>query len=370
MKKVGCITFHASHNYGSVLQAYALQEFIQSNFKNVDYKILNFRSQKQKDIYSIFPKKASLKHRIFFLFNYKKLKNKYENFENFINKKLNLTQEFDDENINESRFDFDCYISGGDQIWNTTCFDFSWLYYLPFVKKAKKISYAVSLGPKQLSFSEQEKEKIKSYVESYNQLSLREIESINQLEKLDLKGMQQNIDPVLLLNKDDWTKIIGERIEKSPYIFLYILNGDLQAYSFAKRLSKLTQKKVILTKPVCKKDFFHNFTNRFDCGPMEFLNYIYYADAVISTSFHGCVFASVFERPLFTLNADKDNRRKYFLEKYGLEERNINFNANDDDVLELLKNCDYKKFKRNVKIEQGTSLEYLKNAFGEEKENV
>lgn len=28
MKKVGIITFHASHNYGSMLQAYALQQTV------------------------------------------------------------------------------------------------------------------------------------------------------------------------------------------------------------------------------------------------------------------------------------------------------------------------------------------------------
>lgn len=370
MKKVGCITFHASHNYGSVLQAYALQEFVKNNFKDIEYKIINLRTQRQKDIYSVFPKSASLKYKIFVILNYSKLKAKYDRFENFINTRLELTEEFSNENVTEEKFVFDYYISGGDQCWNIRCADFSWLYYLPFVKKAKKISYAVSLGPKRLDFSEQEKKKIKSCVESYTQLSLREAGSINQLKKLSSKEMQQNIDPVLLLNKNDWIKIIGEKIEKSPYIFLYILDGDLQAYSFAKRLSKLTKKKVVLTKPVCKEDFFHNFANRFDCGPLEFLNYIYYADAVISTSFHGCVFASIFERPLLTLNADKDNRRKYFLEKYGLEERNIDFDVSDDELHQLLKNCDYKKFKEEVKAEQEESLKYLKKAFQEDDENV
>lgn len=361
MKKIGCITFHASHNYGSVLQAYALQEFVKQNFENIEYKIINLRTKRQKGIYSVFPKGSSIKYRIFVLLNYFHLRKKYNRFENFINTKLNLTEEFENENISENKFDFDFYISGGDQIWNVSCTDFSWLYYLSFVKKAKKISYAVSLGPKNLDFTEQQKKLIKFYVESYSQLSLRESGSINQLKKLANKEMRQNIDPVLLLKKEDWLKIVGKKIENSPYIFLYILDGDLQAYSFAKRLSKLTKKKVILSKHVCKKDFFHNFANCFDCGPLEFLNYIYYADAVVSTSFHGCVFASIFERPLFTLNAERDNRRKYFLEKYGLDGRNIDFNISDEALICLLINYDYKKFNEEVKIEQEKSLEYLKN---------
>ena len=51
MKKIGGITFHASHNYGSCLQAYALQEYIKDKFQDYEYKIINFRTKKQKEIY-------------------------------------------------------------------------------------------------------------------------------------------------------------------------------------------------------------------------------------------------------------------------------------------------------------------------------
>ena len=40
MKKVGIITFHASHNYGSMLQAYALQQVVLS--MGYDCAIINF----------------------------------------------------------------------------------------------------------------------------------------------------------------------------------------------------------------------------------------------------------------------------------------------------------------------------------------
>lgn len=56
MKKVGCITFHASHNYGSVLQASALQEFVKQKLENIEYKIINLRTKRQKGIYSVFQK--------------------------------------------------------------------------------------------------------------------------------------------------------------------------------------------------------------------------------------------------------------------------------------------------------------------------
>lgn len=49
MKKVGIITFHASYNYGSMLQAYALQQTV----LKLGYacEIINFRSNNQKKQY-------------------------------------------------------------------------------------------------------------------------------------------------------------------------------------------------------------------------------------------------------------------------------------------------------------------------------
>ena len=49
MKKVGIITFHAAYNYGSMLQAYALQQVILS--MGYDCEIINFRSPAQKRQY-------------------------------------------------------------------------------------------------------------------------------------------------------------------------------------------------------------------------------------------------------------------------------------------------------------------------------
>ena len=59
MKKVGIVTFHASHNYGSCLQAYALQHAI-SDLGFV-CEIINFRTDIQKEIYKVFTDRKGLK---------------------------------------------------------------------------------------------------------------------------------------------------------------------------------------------------------------------------------------------------------------------------------------------------------------------
>lgn len=358
MKRVGCITFHASHNYGSCLQAYALQEFVKEHFHSVDYKILNFRSNFQKRYYGIFPHPSSFKLKLAILLNYFPLKRKFWLFEDFINNHLDLTREFSEEHCQEDDFCCDLYIAGSDQPWNIRCRDFFWIYYLPFVKKAKKISYAVSLGPKQLTFSESEKSRLQDYVNQYEALSLREQGSVEQLQALTTLPMAVHADPVLLLDKDRWMRLVRRKTEKEKYLLLYILDYDTEAYQLAGKLGSYLNLKVIITKPAMKQDYFGHYTNRFATGPLEFLSYVYHADLVVSTSFHGCVFAAIFERVFVTINADKDNRRRQFLQYYGLEKAECT-GCSIQEIAGRMEGIDFTKFKEQAAMDRAESLAYL-----------
>lgn len=48
MDKVGILTFHAAHNYGSMLQAYAIKSAIAS--LGYDSEIINYRNERQKKV--------------------------------------------------------------------------------------------------------------------------------------------------------------------------------------------------------------------------------------------------------------------------------------------------------------------------------
>lgn len=358
MKTIGCITFHASHNYGSCLQAYALQEFIREQFPAVDYKILNFRSTFQKDLYSVFPSSASFKHKAAILLNYFPLKKKFRLFEDFISSRLSLTAEFSDENCREEAFGCDLYIAGGDQPWNIRCRDFSWIYYLPFVRKAPKISYAVSLGPRRLEFSETEKAQVHDYVSQFAALSLREQGSVEQLKALTSLPMQTHVDPALLLDKDKWMELVGKRPFKDRYLLLYILDHDAEAHRLAGRLARALGLKVIITKLASMQDYFGHYKRRLATGPLEFLGYVYHADLVVSTSFHGCVFAAVFERPFVTINAGRDNRRSQFLRRYGLEEVECT-GRSVQEAAGRIGQIDFARFREQVQKDRAESRAYL-----------
>lgn len=49
MIKVGILTFHASHNYGSALQAYALKKII-NKIDNCMCEIINYSTSKKRNV--------------------------------------------------------------------------------------------------------------------------------------------------------------------------------------------------------------------------------------------------------------------------------------------------------------------------------
>lgn len=367
MKKIATITFHSSYNYGSHLQAYALQEFIKKiSNEPIDYKIINLRTQIQKNMYkNIFERtgfKNNLKKLLFL--NYKKqFFKKAENYEKFLTEKLQVTKEFNtyDELMNEN-FDYDYYISGSDQLWNLNAKDFDWSNYLEFVKKGKKISYSASFGPKPQRWNEEEKNRVKKDLEQFDYLSVREQGSFNNVKELTNKEPEIHVDPTMLLEKKDWLKIIGkEAILKKDYIFFYDLKGREEDIKIVKGISKRLNMPVVITKYMSIKIHFSNFEKHYYCGPTEFLNLLYNSKLVLSSSFHGNVFSVIFNKPFFALNGKTDFRINTMLDKFNLSDRSITLDELDKKINNVY-NIDFSKAEKKFDIERTKSEEYLKEA--------
>ena len=107
-------------------------------------------------------------------------------------------------------FPYDTYIAGSDQVWNINAQDFDDAYFLPFVKKGKKIAYAVSLGATNPNYSK-EREKYSKYVGDFTGISVREKNAQKWIRELANKDVNICVDPTLLLSTDEWETITGER---------------------------------------------------------------------------------------------------------------------------------------------------------------
>ena len=141
MKKIGIITFHASHNCGSFLQAYALQRFLIKN--NFDVEVINYSNDGQQQLYKIVFKNNSIKNilkNIVLLPRRKILKNTYKNYEKFIHDNLKLSKaKFSMiKELKDYKFNYEIFICGSDQVWNVTIDDFDESYFYRLYQIVKK----------------------------------------------------------------------------------------------------------------------------------------------------------------------------------------------------------------------------------------
>ena len=92
-KRVGLITFHASHNNGSMLQALALQNMLKKY--GCEVEIIDFSNEGQRNLYAPLPKAHNWKQvikRAIWRTNYKELLKQYESYEAFSKKYFYLTE--------------------------------------------------------------------------------------------------------------------------------------------------------------------------------------------------------------------------------------------------------------------------------------
>lgn len=372
-KKIGAITFHSSYNYGSVLQAYALQEFIKNNFGHAyDYQIINLRTERQKKYYDqsfkIFDLKNNLKKILLSRYRTQLLerKNKYEDF---INNELCLTDgEYSDmREIAERCPKYDYYISGSDQIWKPTILDFDWSFFLEFVEDdAKRISYAPSFGPEPLLLDDLTRKRLIEDLSKYENISVREVGSAEAVKQVIDKNAEIHVDPTLLLDSGDWDKIVGERIIKEDYILLYDLKGNKHAYEISRELSKIYNIPVVTVKENAKIQFLcRDFVKEYSAGPIEFLNYIKYAKIVVSSSFHGNVFSVIFEKPFLAVDGKTDYRINHLLKMTDLEDRAVS-SVEDIPSTNRLFETNFEKARAVIEKERKRSRKYLSVALDEE----
>lgn len=362
--KAGIITFHGAHNYGAILQAYALQEFITANVCKCD--MINYRKDSQIDFNSLYPHRNGIKSlvkNILMLRYHKERKLREQNFENFLKKKLNITELYtksdDLASIGEK---YDYYIAGSDQIWNTSkeC-DMSLAYFLDFVSDNKvKIAYAASIG----SSSIENIEPYKKYIEKFQAISCREKRGSEVIEKVVGKNIPVVLDPTLLVDNKVFIDLLKEiEIKEKDYILYYSLDGfDKRKHNvdILKKLSIETNKKVVVITPEWPKKE-KEFINIINAGPIEFLAYIYNASIVCTNSFHGTALSIALNKNFFVLERydGKDDRKHTILNILDLKDRVI---EDRKSVTNLEINIDYDKVNKTLAQYKELSSEFLLKA--------
>lgn len=324
--RIGILTFHRAHNYGAVLQCFALQHFLCNQghvAKVIDYNKKElwtyYNWYKPEEVRIVFSSFRKLLKRCVKLFVkwYTRIP-RYLRFVWFQNHRLELCSPSE---IVHSPFDL--VLIGSDQVWNTKITDgFDSYYWGQFVRphRTKVATYAASLKGE---WEEQDRPIILEYLRSLDAVSVRETSLAKYIAGLfPLIAPVVVPDPVFLLSAQEWKRFAVNPKSKAPYVFFYQASDSEGVYELSERIAqKVGKQLVVLSANV-------NGRNSDECrnaSPWEFVGWIKNADLVLTSSFHATAFSIIFQKDFFCfdLKEEEDNRIKDLLAKVGFGNRYI-----------------------------------------------
>lgn len=376
MKKKSITVTWFYGNYGSILQAFALQKilnkigveneivnYIPNNIEKIKFFLLNSsRWTVLKD------KIESRKINKYILTKEERIK-KEQIFKSFNNSYLNFTKKYSNQNaLNELSDRYDYYFCGSDQIWNPSFF--KKCQFLSFVSDNKpKISYAPSIGKAQLT--KKEKNKIKPLLERFTAISVREEQGAKLIESILFKSVKVVCDPVFLLSKEEWENFFGLKKQKDEYILCYFLGRNKKHYEIVKDFSKKT-KIPIKTIPNNYCGYRLGIGVEKLVGPLEWLNLIYNAKYIFTDSFHATAFSLIFNKNFYTVKRFNDNNKKSqntriynLLNIVDLKERIIEDKIKCETKIKI-SNEEWKNINKILEKYKGDSLSWLIDSISKE----
>lgn len=324
MMKTATLTIHLPANYGNALQMLSLQRYlISQGHTSVVLSHWWMENKKEISAWNTYCKESLLNRLIFTLacltwtFKFKAYRR-----ESKLNKWLTKNIQWSKETGWGGTFPFkelsvDAIVVGSDQIWNSNC-SFVKFFLLPDVHdNIRKIAYAASFNAN--AFPSEDIDFYQNALKRFHHVSVRESSSIALINRKLGLSPTLTCDPSLLHSKDEWRKILNLRNTTRPaYNMCYIVSPQgREYYNDILRIAKETKKRLhvfafdcteinIRNSNILKltvqmlfvrlKLFFSGARLHLSADPTEFMQYISECDTLFTDSFHGLMFATIFEK--------------------------------------------------------------------------
>lgn len=365
------MTFHASHNFGSVMQAYALKTAVER--LGNECTVINFRPASQLDKYSAFPRTYGFRHlaksagqtllhprrRMSSIMQYEAFISKYLTNDPMITEMSRLTQPA-----------ADVLLTGSDQVWGyqipefiRSSEDVRPAYYFSFAE-GRKVSYASSTG----TATAAQLAPYARLLAAYDCISVREREAVSLVSELSGRPVDCVLDPTFLLDGEGWHKLIVdsgsmEAVPKGEYCLIYSLQG-LRARGNWLRLARAVQD--VLKMPLVSASHFvplrgAGIKPTFDIGPTDVLALFANASYVLTDTFHGTLFSTHFCKQFVTYMPGRDDPRICDItDRLGLTDRVAH--TVEDTVSAIGRHIDYEAVYSLRNAELKASRRYLSSA--------
>ncbi len=351
MFRVCGVTYTFSTNYGTCLQAYALQTVIEkmnvcgerpSYLLTPLRKCPGYPKAPEKGI------KEFIKARIR---TYSR-----KQFVGFEKKYMKYAPVYPIAELSKLNDQADVFVCGSDVVWNPYFNRGLESYYLDFAKKYS-FSYAASFG--QSDIKPEQFARIGELVSRLDAVSVREKGSADIAKQCTDKPVEITVDPVLLLSQEDWNRVAEKDNRDGRFVFVYSVTHTGILKGFAEKLSRQAGiGKVIYSGGNAGAVARGGISKVFP--PQRWLQLIRDAEYVVTDSFHGTAFAALFHKKVFTIvkgdPAAGFNVRMYdFLKALEMEDRIFTSIPDEIDLGEP----DYQKADALLKARVDRSMAFL-----------
>lgn len=336
--KIAIMTQPLGRNYGGMMQAYALQKVLRDTGHEV--VTINHHASSKGAVYNLVRlgfrllKKVTGERKLPVNFE-KHYSYIFHDTQAFVDKYIVQSEYIDNDQDLKSHFEknnYDAVIVGSDQTWRPMYSPNIHNYFLDFLEhdtKIKKIAYASSFGVDTWEYSAEETRRCAELAKLFDAISVREQSGVDLCEKYLGVESECVLDPTLLLDKEDYLALIGDRYKgaQGKGVFTYFLDTNEEKESAAKQLAEKLRThtykcyaNVGISQPTSSN------VEDYKMPPVEeWLASFANAEFVLTDSFHGMVFSIVFEKP-FLVIANKERgaaRFESLLSKIGMLDRII-----------------------------------------------
>ena len=267
-----------------------------------------------------------------------------------------------------NKYKFDAFLVGSDQVWRTSKGKDISNYFLCFASdKVKKIAYSVSFGNNGVGYDNGQINRYGKFVAEFNAISFRESNGIDLFDKFRWHLPHQSditLDPTLLLDKEDYKKIINSSSTKSHEgLFAYMLDNTPEKIHFLHAFAQRLNMPYYQISSISPNIGLHGMKPIQNPSIEQWLRNFEDANFVITDSFHGTMFSIIFNKPFYVIGNEKRGIERYspILEKLGLRNRFISEKDLCNGCLSLgVNEINWEVVNRVLAEEKKKSVDFLK----------
>lgn len=345
--KVAILTQPLGHNYGGLLQAYALQAYVKKlgcEVETLDRRTLEAKVSAKSHMVNF---AKLMLGRIKSIPTVKKQAWVLEELARFRDHWITMSPRITDEQELRAYYQdrqFDAFLVGSDQVWRPRYSPSILNFYLDFLddikSQAKRIAYAASFGVDSWEYTSELTKKCKSLVQKFDAVAVREGSAVDLCNERLGVAAEWVVDPTLLLEPADYAPLISEcgKNANAGCVLSYVLDQAPEKRSIANSVGITLGIKVFSIKPehsiakVRTKDL---DKCRFP-SVESWLQSFHDASFVVTDSFHGTVFSILFNKPFIAIGNSARGMARFesLLSQFGLVERLVE--SSNDVTSELV----------------------------------